>query len=98
MFDKVHIFLYNGSKGSKSKNKMPYRLGGLRMIAEKKDKVVSLRMSKDDYKLFQIAAYTIGLTPSKLVRMLADSSINAVRVQIQKGQVNIEDFKTLLDD
>lgn len=68
------------------------------MIAEKKDKVVSLRMSKDDYKLFQIAAYTIGLTPSKFVRMLADSSINAVRVQIQKGQVNIEDFKTLLND
>lgn len=68
------------------------------MIAEKKDKVVTLRMNTEDYKLLKIAAYTIGLTPSKLMRMLANGCINAVRIQIQKGQIDIEDFKTIFND
>jgi hypothetical protein len=40
----------------------------------------------------------MGLTPSKLLRMLADSSINAVKIQVEKGVINLEDFKTLFND
>ena len=68
------------------------------MVTKKKDKVVSLRMNIEDYKLFKIAAYTIGLNPSKLMRMLANSCINAIRIQIQKGQIDIEDFQAIFND
>jgi len=68
------------------------------MTKPKKDKTLQVRLTKEDYKLLQIAAYTTGNTPSKLMRMLMDASINAVKVQINKGAMNLEDFKGIFND
>lgn len=68
------------------------------MINKVKDKMITLRVSSEDYRYFQIAAFTTGQTPSKLLRLFMDSSINAVKLQIQKGTIKIEDFQALLDN
>ena len=68
------------------------------MIKDKKDKVMQIRLTQADYKLFQIASYTIGQTPSQMVRMFIDTTVNALKVKQQKGELNIEDYKTLLND
>lgn len=68
------------------------------MVKEKKDKRVSIRMSEDDYFYFRIACYQAGTNPSKFFRMLADSAINAVKLEESKGAINIEDYKTLFND
>lgn len=65
---------------------------------ENKTKVVSIRMTEEDYKLLRVGAYTLGLTPSKMLRMLADSTINAVRVQLKTGKINYEDIESILND
>ena len=68
------------------------------MINKKKNKRFEFLINEDDFKYFQIASFTMGLTPSKLLRMLADSSINAVKIQVEKGVINLEDFKTIFND
>jgi len=68
------------------------------MISKMKDKMITLRVTSEEYRYFQIAAYTTGQTPSKLMRLFMASSINAVRLQIQKGTIKLEDFQTLLDN
>ncbi len=68
------------------------------MVNQKKDKLLTLRMTKDDYRYLQIAAFTTGNTPSKLIRMLMDASINAIKISLQRGTIKIEDYQALLDD
>ena len=68
------------------------------MIKNKKDKVMQIRLTQADYELFQIASYTIGQTPSQMVRMFVDTTVNALKVKQQKGELNIEDYKALLND
>ena len=68
------------------------------MIKDKKNKVMQIRLTQADYELFQIASYTIGQTPSQMVRMFVDTTVNALKVKQQKGELNIEDYKTLLND
>ena len=63
-----------------------------------KDKMITLRVSGEDYRYFQIAAFTTGSTPSKLLRIVMDASINAVKLQITQGKLKLEDFKTILDN
>jgi uncharacterized protein (DUF1778 family) len=68
------------------------------MINKVKDKMITLRVSSEDYRYFQMAAFVTGQTPSKLLRLFMDSSINAVKLQISKGTMKIEDFQALLDN
>lgn len=68
------------------------------MIKPKKDKVMQIRLTQSDYELFQIASYTIGQTPSQMVRMFVDTTVNALKVKQQKGELNIEDYKALLNN
>jgi len=68
------------------------------MINQVKDKMITLRVSSENYRYFQIASFVAGQTPSKLLRLFMDSSINAVKLQISKGTMKIEDFQTLLDN
>lgn len=68
------------------------------MIKNKKNKVMQIRLTQDDYELFQIASYTIGQTPSQMVRMFVDTTVNALKVKQQKGELKIEDYKALLND
>lgn len=65
---------------------------------ENKTKKVEVRVTEDDYKLLKISAYAIGQTPSSMVRMFIKSTLNALRLKIDSGEINIEDYKTILDD
>lgn len=68
------------------------------MLQDNKDKKISVRISEKDYQYLSIVAYMAGMTVSKYIRTLCDASINAIKISEAKGQVNVEDFKTLLDD
>lgn len=68
------------------------------MIDEKKDCKVTFRVSSSDYDYLRALAYMGGMTVSKFVRSLAQSSITAVKLQERKGAFHLEDFKALFDD
>lgn len=69
-----------------------------KMIKEKKTKTVSVRMSEEDNLYFRIACYQAGTTPSKFLRMMMQSAINAVKVEENKGVLKIEDFQAVLNN
>lgn len=68
------------------------------MIKENKTASLTIRMTQDEKFLFQVAAYQAGTTPSKMLRMIMDASINAVKLEVQKGVINLEDFKAMFDN
>ena len=68
------------------------------MLQDNKDKKISVRISEKDYEYLAVVAYMAGMTVSKYIRTLCDASINAIKVSEAKGQVNIEDFKAILND
>lgn len=68
------------------------------MLEEKKDKKISIRLSENDYLYLRVVSYMGGMTVSKFIRTMCDASINAIKISEKQGKVNIEDFKTLLDD
>lgn len=68
------------------------------MIKENKDKKVSVRISDNDYIYLQALAYMAGMTVSRYLRTLCDASINAMKLQESKGQINLEDIKALFND
>lgn len=68
------------------------------MIDEKKDCRITIRLSKNDFDYLSAVAYMAGMTVSKYIRMLAQSSIAAAKVQEQKGVFKLEDIKAILDD
>lgn len=68
------------------------------MVKDNKAKIMHIRINEKDYELFQVAAVSIGQTPSQLVRMFVDTTINALKIKVQKGEINLEDYKTLLND
>lgn len=65
---------------------------------EKKDKRLEIRVSDEDLKLLKVASYCIGQTPSKLIRMFIDSTINTLKMKIRRGEINLEDYQALWDD
>ena len=68
------------------------------MIKEKKTKTVSVRLSEEENMYFRIACYQAGSTPSKFIRMMINAAVNAVKIEVEKGAINIEDYKAVLDD
>ena len=68
------------------------------MIDQKKDRRITVRISDSDYKNLAAVAYMAGMNVSKYVRMIAQASISAAKVQEQKGAFKIEDIETLLND
>lgn len=65
---------------------------------ENKTARLEIRLTEEDHKLLKIAAVSIGSTPSKLVRMFIDTTINSLKIKVRKGEINLEDLETLLDD
>lgn len=47
------------------------------MIKDKKDKTMTFRLTQEEYEWLEKASFTMGTTPSKLVRQLIQMSINA---------------------
>lgn len=68
------------------------------MIDQKKDRRVTIRISLSDYDYLAAVAYMAGMNVSKYLRMIAQASISAAKVQEQKGAYKLEDIKALLHD
>lgn len=62
------------------------------------DRSVTLRFSSEDYTYLYCLAHVAGMTVSQYLRVLAQASITAAKVAEQKGDVNFEDLKALLND
>ena len=67
-------------------------------IIENKTKKLEVRLTEEDYKLFKVASYVIGTTPSKMMRMFIDSTLTSLRIKIKQGEINLEDYETILND
>ena len=67
-------------------------------IRENKTKKLEVRLTEEDYKLFKVASYVIGTTPSKMMRMFIDSTLTSLRIKIKQGEINLEDYEAILDD
>lgn len=65
---------------------------------ENKDKRLEIRISESDLKYLKIAAYLIGQTPSSMLRMFIDSTVNALKLKVNKGEIKLEDFESVLND
>lgn len=63
-----------------------------------KDKRLEIRINEEDLKLLKVASYCIGQTPSQMVRMFIDTTINGLKIKIKKGEIKLEDFETLFND
>lgn len=68
------------------------------MISENKSKTVQVRVSESDHKYLLIIAKMVGMTPSQYVRSLIQATVNAAKVQEQKGALKVEDFEGILND
>lgn len=67
-------------------------------LTENKTARLQIRLTEEDLKLLKISAFSIGSTPSQLIRMFIDTTINTLKIKINKGEINIADFETLFDD
>lgn len=66
--------------------------------SENKTRRIEVRVTEDEYNLIRVFAYTIGSTPSKMIRMFIDTTINGIKLKIKRGELNVEDIKSVLDD
>ena len=66
--------------------------------SKSKNKRLDIRISEDDLKLLKIASYCIGQTPSQMVRMFIDSTINGLKIKVRQGEIKLEDFEAILND
>ncbi len=67
-------------------------------LTENKNKRLEIRVTEEELKLLKIAAFTIGQTPSKMLRMFIDTTINALKLKVQKGELKLEDYEAILND
>lgn len=80
---------------------MTIRKGWIRKtmkLEEKKTKKIEIRVSEDDYNMLKIASFGMGQTVSGMLRMIAQATINATKIQVQQGKITSENIKTILDD
>lgn len=68
------------------------------MIKDKKTKKIEVRLTENEYKFFKLSAYSIGSTPSELVRMFINSTVNQIKIKVQLGEISLEDYETIFDD
>ena len=66
--------------------------------SKNKNKRLDIRISEDDLKLLKIASYCIGQTPSQMLRMFIDSTINGLKIKVRQGEIKLEDFEAILND
>lgn len=65
---------------------------------KEKNTRLEIRVNSEDLKLLKIASYSIGLTPSKMIRMFIDTTVTALKVKVKKGEIKLEDFETVFND
>lgn len=67
-------------------------------LTDNKTKRLEIRLTDEELKLLKVCAWTIGQTPSSMVRMFINTTINALRLKIEQGEINLEDFEAVLND
>lgn len=67
-------------------------------LTPNKTKRLEVRLTEEEFNLFRIASFSIGQTPSNMLRMFIDSTLNALRIKINLGEINIEDYETIFND
>lgn len=67
-------------------------------VETKKTKKVEIRVSEEDYKYLKVAAYSMGQSISGMLRMISQASINAAKIQVQQGKINLEDIEALYNN
>ena len=68
------------------------------MIKDKKDKRIEIRVTDEELKLLKITAFSIGQTPSSMLRMFVDTTINSLKLKVSKGEMNLEDYEAIFND
>lgn len=63
-----------------------------------KNKRLEIRIAEEDLKYLKVASHLMGLKPSQLVRIFIDTTINALKIKIKRGEINIEDIQAILND
>lgn len=56
------------------------------MVQDKKDKSMTFRLTQEEYQWLEKASFTMGTTPSKLVRQMIQISINAQKAAEMKAK------------
>ena len=67
-------------------------------VSKNKNSQLHIRINEEDLMYLKIASYCIGQTPSQMVRMFVDTTVNSLKLKVKNGEINIEDFKTILND
>ena len=67
-------------------------------LTENKTKRLEIRLTEEEHKLLKICSYNIGQTPSSMVRMFIDTTLNQMKLQVKRGDIKLEDFETILND
>lgn len=67
-------------------------------LTENKTKRLEIRLTEEDHKLLKVCAYTIGQTPSSMVRMFIDTTLNAMKLKIKQGEIKLEDYEAIFND
>ena len=63
-----------------------------------KNKRLEIRIAEEDLKYLKVASHLMGLKPSQLVRIFVDTTVNALKIKIRKGEINFEDIQAILND
>lgn len=65
-------------------------------VTENKSKSITIRVTAEDYAyLLALSKMTGTLSISEMVRQNLQSMINAVKINVQAGKINLDDFKTI---
>lgn len=67
-------------------------------VTDNKDKRLVIRIADTDLRYLKVAAASVGQTPSKLVRMFIDTTVNAVKLKIRQGELKLEDYEAVFND
>lgn len=67
-------------------------------LSDNKTRKIEFRISEEDYKYLKCGAYTMGQTISSMFRLLAQTTVNAVKAQEREGKINVDNVVKLYDE
>lgn len=66
------------------------------MVADKKEKTISLRITPEDYDYLFVVAYMTGMTVSAYMRTVLNGCVAAVKTARKTGQLPEDQFSAIL--
>lgn len=67
-------------------------------LSDNKTRKIEFRISEEDFKYLKCGAYTMGQTISSMFRLLAQTTVNAVKAQEREGKINVDNVVKLYDE